>query len=870
MKKGLSLILAIAMVFSMFASVAMANELTVEQKFEALKEKKIFSGFEDGSAGLDKSMTRAQVSVVVAKLLNLTEDKAAASVFKDLKGAEWAAGYIGAAVKADLMVGTGGGKFNPSGKFTTEQLAVVMVKAQKLAVSDEAVEGKVSTWAKGYVAAAIKAGLIAKGTDYTAPALRSVLVETTFAVDQLIQAGDKLTVAVKQTAAKELTLTFNKAAAADAKVTVKSTYLTVDGKAEFAADRKSAVFTVDANENFPAGDYTVEVTGAAVVKATVEAPKLTSLKWTQTGLQAIAGNVVKYEGVDQFGKKMATSGAVVTAFNTTSNTKLGTSGEKDGEFTIDNLLKKDDSVLLYVTVGAIQIQETVKVAAASVVSSVKIGEMKPLEKSKRITEGDKDLVLPVTLVDQYGKDMTLNNANMANVVFVSSATTVMSTTYTYATDKDNKVIGLKLDAGVPGKATLSLIVPATATQASATIEVFKKAEFTTLALTQPTGTFYANEEIKVSYEAKDQYGDAWELKDNAAFASVTFVSSNPTVLTATYNVVEGKLVIKPIAEGTATLSFYKGASNGSLTFNVNKAATLSKIKGLADGTVTRFTYQSFKTYGVGDFVVLDSYSREVNKDHPNAALKAELAAATVKVEAKTASDKKVAFKDGVANTVYGTEDFGTQTLKVAINSLTNEFVAASVDTNDVVKYEMDVPAITTLLKQGTTGFTDAHRVTFKIKHGLDKDGNKVAVTEGFDSVTSSNQAVIHATTATGTVYAADKGEAVVLIYKYGKEVAAITLKGSDEAPVQTALSFNDKVEKEVKVGTKLVLADNLVVKDQYGVEIGKTGIWTVTNQKLLTPVENEAGSFDAKAEGEVTVTFIANAKTVRTTIVIKK
>ena len=90
MKKSLSLLVAAAMTLTT-ASVAFAArgmlsnsatpELTAQQKFDALKELGIFSGYPDGSAGLDKQMTRAEFAKVLTKLTQLEENAAAAKVY---------------------------------------------------------------------------------------------------------------------------------------------------------------------------------------------------------------------------------------------------------------------------------------------------------------------------------------------------------------------------------------------------------------------------------------------------------------------------------------------------------------------------------------------------------------------------------------------------------------------------------------------------------------------------------------------------------------------------------------------------------------------------------------------------------------------
>src|SRR5690349_9499574 len=74
MKKILTVALSTAMAFSMFASVAFGDTaVTPQQKFDALAAKGIFNGYPDGSAHLEKEMTRAEFAKVITKLLGLKE-----------------------------------------------------------------------------------------------------------------------------------------------------------------------------------------------------------------------------------------------------------------------------------------------------------------------------------------------------------------------------------------------------------------------------------------------------------------------------------------------------------------------------------------------------------------------------------------------------------------------------------------------------------------------------------------------------------------------------------------------------------------------------------------------------------------------------
>jgi hypothetical protein len=185
MKKIISIALVLALVFTMFSSVSFgAEEKTPLEKYEILKGMGIFEGTENG-ADLEALTNRAQFAKIMGLVWNLSEDAPSSAVYQDLAGYEWAAGYIGATTKAKFFDGVAEGQFAPGMNITVEQLATVLVRAFKLEAStDAAVEGKVSGWAKGYVAAAIKAGFIPINADYTVDARRSDLVVATYGAVQ--------------------------------------------------------------------------------------------------------------------------------------------------------------------------------------------------------------------------------------------------------------------------------------------------------------------------------------------------------------------------------------------------------------------------------------------------------------------------------------------------------------------------------------------------------------------------------------------------------------------------------------------------------------------------------------------------------------
>jgi|GEM_PF-1630954 len=187
-KKVVSLSLAAALALGTLSGVAgAADPQNAEEKFNALMEAGIFEGFPDGEAHLDRNMTRAEASKIAVLILGLTPDRDAASGYKDLKDAEWSAGFIGAATKAGIVEGKGNGVFDPNAPVTIEQLAKIMVKGLGIntGYGDANVEGSASDWAKAYVEAALNAGLIAESDDYTSSANRQKLVETAYDANEL-------------------------------------------------------------------------------------------------------------------------------------------------------------------------------------------------------------------------------------------------------------------------------------------------------------------------------------------------------------------------------------------------------------------------------------------------------------------------------------------------------------------------------------------------------------------------------------------------------------------------------------------------------------------------------------------------------------
>ncbi|MFS0859524.1 S-layer homology domain-containing protein [Paenibacillus taichungensis] len=260
MKKILSVALSTAMAFSMFASVAFGDTaVSPQQQFDALKAKGIFNGYPDGTAGLDKDMTRAEFAKVITKLLGLKEITGTLSYTdKNYTAKNWAVPYIEAVTAAGIMEGKNVEKkiFDFNGKVTVSEMATILTRALDLEIPAET-NNNAADWAKGYVQAAINAGLIDSKANFGANASRELLVGAAYAIDQAqslkvasyeVSEGGKV-VTFKMSDGESVKVTLDKALEANKDTEVSFKYNdrdfkhTVNWKVEAATKLQSATST---------------------------------------------------------------------------------------------------------------------------------------------------------------------------------------------------------------------------------------------------------------------------------------------------------------------------------------------------------------------------------------------------------------------------------------------------------------------------------------------------------------------------------------------------------------------------------------------------------------------------------------------------
>lgn len=98
---------------------------------ELLAEKGIVKGVSENSFAPAATITRAEFAALLVRALNLTDAKPATATFKDIKSTAWYYGAVEAAAAKGLVTGYNG-NFNPAGKITRQEMAVMIARALKV------------------------------------------------------------------------------------------------------------------------------------------------------------------------------------------------------------------------------------------------------------------------------------------------------------------------------------------------------------------------------------------------------------------------------------------------------------------------------------------------------------------------------------------------------------------------------------------------------------------------------------------------------------------------------------------------------------------------------------------------------------------
>lgn len=918
MKKSLSLLVAIAMVFSMFASVAAAAEpeLTTQQKFDALKEAGIFSGYPpNGDAGLNREMTRAEFSKVIALIAELEQD-ASAATYSDVPANYWAAPFIGAVTADGIMNGLGGGKFGPTGKVTIEQVAKIVVELAGLEPVEGATVPGTSAWATGYVAAAIEAGLIPQQASYKGNALRSLLVEVAYdvaggevpgaitvksvkvvddknievtfsdnevvkkALDTALVAGTATKVSVeykgktyevevkldalkataaKQTGAKKITVDFNQPALAadkaDLTYELKYGFNTYHVTPTYADDNKSVVLEA---AYLPTGDYTLTVKGSDAISLKVETEKAAKVDITSPALTKAADVSLGAKLFNQFGEEM-TGSLNITATNLSQTSGNNNLTVNNGKVNLSsNDIKIGDNIFVtavYPSAG-LSANKTLKVVNGSIATSIKLGEVAPLKDKSRISISQQGFVLPLTLTDANGQEVKLPQGNLPD----APEQFEYAGLFFYVSDRqiitnmtvDDKGV-IKFDTlAKSGNVTIIVTNPAAGVNATITVPVAGNAEVKEFQISHPGKVIVKGEEIAIPYNAVDNFGAKIEPKDfNLEGSKVTFSLNNLNPRTNA----KGELLLTFPDKGSFTLYvFVNGVQQkDSLQVTVDDVAKVTGFKGLKDVETTLEVGAEVK-FAKDNIKLIDTYGREKDVTD-NAYLNITSDNSNVSV---TATGLKANTAGSSKITVKWTDPTN------ASNVQTKEFTFNVVKSDDIKTYE--IKNVGLVYGKAPAGQEDNYAKDIVLVGKTSSGTNVALASDKAPFVASSDLSVL----AIHSVYdykvvGKKAGKATVSAYINSKKVAEQEVTVSEDTPAAKTAKFK-KDEYSVNVGQTITV--EMEIKDQYDVAITPSFSISTTDAAKAT-VAGGTLNVTGVAKGYTTLNYVSsNGVTASTTIVV--
>lgn len=116
----------------------------------------LMQGYPDGSFGEDEGLTRAEMAMIAARMMQIEGFPSSAGMFSDVAEDHWAENVIGALAQLKIINGMGDGRFCPEDSVTFNQAIKIIVSV--LGYERKAQEA--GGYPYGYIAQAVKLGLL--------------------------------------------------------------------------------------------------------------------------------------------------------------------------------------------------------------------------------------------------------------------------------------------------------------------------------------------------------------------------------------------------------------------------------------------------------------------------------------------------------------------------------------------------------------------------------------------------------------------------------------------------------------------------------------------------------------------------------------
>ncbi|MBE5812566.1 MAG: S-layer homology domain-containing protein [Clostridiales bacterium] len=169
LKKTLVLLVVLSMILSAVSPVFAFNDVIAEEYAEQANKMAafgVFAGDADGNFNADAEITRAEMAVIIGKLMGLTENEANAnkvynSNFSDVVAGDWYTGWVNLVAGRGIISGFPDGTFRPNEKVTQAQAVTMIVKALGWGV----VVDQTGTWPANYITKASELRLFKDAVD---------------------------------------------------------------------------------------------------------------------------------------------------------------------------------------------------------------------------------------------------------------------------------------------------------------------------------------------------------------------------------------------------------------------------------------------------------------------------------------------------------------------------------------------------------------------------------------------------------------------------------------------------------------------------------------------------------------------------------
>ncbi|WP_053484394.1 S-layer homology domain-containing protein [Lysinibacillus sp. FJAT-14745] len=490
--------------------------------------------------------------------------------------------------------------------------------------------------------------------------------------------------------AKTLAVTFNKPVETEkAKFELKK-----DGfKSNFSSitwNADKTVATIELTSKITKGEFTVNVTGlsneALTGSVKTEDEKVSTIEILGEVAPLTTGDTatIGYQIKNQYGED-------ITKLNASSLT-ISAAGAKadpnaDGSITISKAgLKEGDKVVLTVIHGATATTatQTVTVSAKTVASDVTIGALYNKD-GKSLTEDSalaKDkFYLPVTVKDQYGKEVT-DVKRLKDEVLVTNTNQAVATfgAFEKQTIEGKDVIVLPVEKIVAtGNTNVIVIAKATGKNGQATVKVAEGVRTDSVTLGAPTKVVTAGADILFPLSVLDKQGNA--IKDTTVLKGSKGISITGGTLVEKDGELYAKVAGADVKENTpvtvvVTSSTGKVATQTAIPKSTTEPKVITGLNSKVSTAIREIAGEKVEITAK-DIVVEDQFGQVISTDE----LLAKLATTgyTIKAftdndapfevtgEIKDATNNKitVAYKAGVTKT---TANVTFKLVKVADNT----------------------------------------------------------------------------------------------------------------------------------------------------------------------------------------------------------